>query len=696
MGGRHSRPTRRYPGSLIRSLSVQTPADIPVKGLTRSNSQSNSRPVMAEYLKVGDMQEAVMECPVCSYVFDSDDRTPRLMSCCVSSVCSTCITDIISRGGSNCIDCPLCRTSHSVTEGVESFPLERVMLKMVDYVKVQKGHKFPCTGCPDDNQAVARCKDCGLFLCEDCLSAHRRNGVTRDHTTVSFQELRNQSILTFGTSHHCGQHKLHPLQFYCRKCDKAICVSCTVVEHKEVNGHTIVSLDDICHERASQADSVLTSLDERIKSLGADVETMTKKKKILNTSKTAAKRQVASTFDALVESLKQRKAMLMTETDTRHEVHSTAIDRRLDETKSLISRVASAAEYIRHVRSKADEIESLQLFSQVKRVLDGIIDEEPEADDWERKGLGFDPAFARDVDKLIQNTGEIKTVTFMKDQLNSEAQTLYVQPAAHREAKNLQSHVTVFGHLGDERQPVHVNSLLGDRVIVLDDVKIDTRPAAIHCPRLRFDAICLSRDCSTTPEGVFVNRKLQKPTSGSDTGCRLKVGRRALVCPTLGGDGLQLWQTTVRAKIKTASADNSMIFEAAVTPRPVDAGFAQPCGFSLNLSDCHVHSQLCLKLRKDGELKADIPIGLNQPEVELILDLGFLLDGTKKQLHVLDLPARKTLVSVDGMDTSTPLWMVFYVDTPEESDIEVTLVSGADIEVTDKLAELLKMCVEEH
>ncbi|XP_071092819.1 protein PML-like isoform X1 [Haliotis cracherodii] len=690
MGGRHSRTTRQHPGSLIRSLSVQTPPDIPVKGVTRSNSQSSSRPVMAEYLKVGDMQEAVMECPVCSYVFDSDDRTPRLMSCCVSSICSSCINDILSRGGSNCIDCPLCRTSHTITEGVASFPLERVMLKMVEYVKVQKGHKFPCTGCPDDNQAVARCKDCGLFMCEDCLNAHKRNGVTRDHTTVSFHELRNQSILSFGTSHHCGQHKLNPLQFYCRKCDRAICVSCTVVEHKEVNGHTIVSLDDICDERASQADAVLTSLDVRIRLLGADIETMNKKKKILNTSKTSAKRQVESTFDALIESLKQRKVMLLTEVDTRYEVHSSAIDQRLDETKSLTSRVASASEYIRHVRSKADEIESLQLFSRVKQVLDGIVHEKPEADDWERKGLGFDPTFARDVDELIQHTGAIKTVTFMKDQTTSGAQTLYIQPSVPEEAKNLQSHVTVCGHVTDERQPFHMTSLLGDRVIVLDDITVDNRPAAIHCPRLRFDAICLSRDCSTTPEGVLVNWKLQKHPPGSETGCRLKVGRRALVSPTLGGDGLQLWQTTVRAKIKTASADNSMIFEAAVTPRLVDAGFAQPSGFSLNLSDCHVHSQLCLKLRKDGELKADVPIGLNQPEVEHILDLGFLLDGVKKHLHVFDLSARKTLVTIDNMDTLTPLWLVYYVDTPEESDIQVTLVSGVNIQVTDWLVDLLK------
>ena len=100
-----------------------------------------------------------------------------------------------------------------------------------------------CTSCDDNATVSAWCQDCQEWLCEDCVKAHHRVKVTKDHVIRPKEEVdlpdgggapqtethRGGEIKQF----FCKIHKQEPLKLYCETCDKLTCRDCQLLEHKE-------------------------------------------------------------------------------------------------------------------------------------------------------------------------------------------------------------------------------------------------------------------------------------------------------------------------------------------------------------------------------------------------------------------------------------------------------------------------------
>lgn len=171
-----------------------------------------------------------LECRVCADVF----KNPKILSC-LHSFCQKCLEsyDLIGAGTSSLV-CPLCRKLTEIPdEGPQCLPDNFLLTNALDQlsVKASKEYVLHCTNCEDNSEATSRCLECAEFLCVNCVHAHRRIRVTKDHRILSMDTLQADRQ-TLHRPSFCVQHEDEFYMFYCTQCDCLICRECTILDHR--------------------------------------------------------------------------------------------------------------------------------------------------------------------------------------------------------------------------------------------------------------------------------------------------------------------------------------------------------------------------------------------------------------------------------------------------------------------------------
>ncbi|KAL4230634.1 hypothetical protein ACF0H5_011011 [Mactra antiquata] len=103
-----------------------------------------------------------------------------------------------------------------------------------------------CEPCLCDHlevSAVSFCILCTEYMCSDCTKSHRRNKVTRNHTTLEGDDLPNDSavFVLMKKLTNCSDHPDVPLTFKCQDHKIFICTSCLVSKHRKCDNVSEIS-----------------------------------------------------------------------------------------------------------------------------------------------------------------------------------------------------------------------------------------------------------------------------------------------------------------------------------------------------------------------------------------------------------------------------------------------------------------------
>uniref|UniRef100_A0A8B9NHA3 E3 ubiquitin-protein ligase TRIM71 n=1 Tax=Accipiter nisus TaxID=211598 RepID=A0A8B9NHA3_9AVES len=120
-----------------------------------------------------------------------------------------------------------------------------------------------CSSCDEGNAASSRCLDCQEHLCDNCVRAHQRVRLTKDHFIERFAAAPGPAaagpaaplalsppfpaspynILSVfpDRASYCQHHDDEVLHFYCDTCSVPICRECTMGRHV---GHSFIYLQD--------------------------------------------------------------------------------------------------------------------------------------------------------------------------------------------------------------------------------------------------------------------------------------------------------------------------------------------------------------------------------------------------------------------------------------------------------------------
>ena len=286
----------------------------------------------------------------CVFCFQSVmGKKPRLLTC-LHSACLQCFEDKIRvsiRDSDNTnvvgldddgdevqmapeVTCPICKATTSEDE---------VMINhFVDIddeeEAVHNDDQHPCGSCEERAMATSKCNDCDEYLCNDCVRAHQRVKMTKDHEIIV---VASGYDIASGIKY-CDIHTNEKLTLYCESCDSLNCRDCQLSE-KHRNHRYRYS-----HEVAPEIKLTLMKNLGDIKMKKSGLE---ESRGILN----SRFEEVNIKENSLLQQLREIKSYLVSKIDTRcreleQEVRRQGKDKRklLDGRKTNLDRTFSQAD----------------------------------------------------------------------------------------------------------------------------------------------------------------------------------------------------------------------------------------------------------------------------------------------------------------------------------------------------------------
>ena len=123
--------------------------------------------------------------------------------------------------------------------------------------------ELKCDDCKKDGPVVALCIDCELYLCKVCHEYHSNKNT--EHNIVSLDvSSGTKSLASVQKVLYCPNHPKNELDYYCKTCDKIVCLYCTVKDHV---GHTHDIVEKTASEHRNVLRKIITPVDEMIENL---------------------------------------------------------------------------------------------------------------------------------------------------------------------------------------------------------------------------------------------------------------------------------------------------------------------------------------------------------------------------------------------------------------------------------------------
>lgn len=201
-------------------------------------------------LSGADSHDLLM-CDICLESYDDKDHEPKFLSC-HHSFCYTCLNQL-PRSAPSSIECPTCRHATQIGEvGIGTLQTNFYLAYMRETL-----HK---------------------------LGAPKTKG--------------------------CQKHSNQPMSFFCQKCGVSICRDCTVLDHKESEGHGIQDIAQaeteqrkVLKEKMLVGKDALSKLQAQMQNLEAEVGNLTIAKEV-------ALNELDHVFDRCIKMLEFRKLQL--------------------------------------------------------------------------------------------------------------------------------------------------------------------------------------------------------------------------------------------------------------------------------------------------------------------------------------------------------------------------------------------------
>ncbi|XP_033218838.1 E3 ubiquitin-protein ligase TRIM33 isoform X2 [Belonocnema kinseyi] len=197
-----------------------------------------------------DIRAFLSKCVFCNKTFASTDDLKLLE--CLHTICITCVADKCNDQNtsvdtevlveSSFIVCTIC----NVTSHAENLIENRFISKLIqeecnvgteEESKVTEEEKL-CTSCNEDARATSYCIDCEEFICQNCVMAHQRLKITKDHTIQPRGSVGTDESTKKGEKKNLGYlfcfiHPHEQLSLFCQTCDRLTCRDCQLTDHRD-------------------------------------------------------------------------------------------------------------------------------------------------------------------------------------------------------------------------------------------------------------------------------------------------------------------------------------------------------------------------------------------------------------------------------------------------------------------------------
>ncbi|KAJ8290791.1 hypothetical protein GJAV_G00017610 [Gymnothorax javanicus] len=311
------------------------------------------------------------------------------------------------------LQCPTCDQKVSISEfGVDALPSSNFLFSnLLDVVvSSEEQNKVNCRGlchphggllqpqlrgepqcssCDEGNHATSHCLDCREYLCDNCMYAHQRVRLTKDHfieqlleslhltsptnNSINSRPLpqlfqSNYSLLPIfiDRTRYCPQHDNEVLRFFCDSCSVPICRECSMGQH---TAHSVIFLQDAVQDSRATTIQLLSDAQQGREAIQLSIE---KAQAIAEQVEIRAK-VVQSEVKAITmrhkKALEERECELLWKVEKIRQVKAKALYLQVEKLHQNLSKLDST---IASVRQALEEGHTLEILLARERMLTQI------------------------------------------------------------------------------------------------------------------------------------------------------------------------------------------------------------------------------------------------------------------------------------------------------------------------------------
>lgn len=334
-----------------------------------------------------DRLYAQLVCPLCLERFDN----PKVLPC-MHTFCKRCIEQLSHNGetvgsngdigffGSGHLKCPTCQqdVQFSDDSGLESLPSNSLINNILDVVSSHEegfddgltdegssNSGYLCMSCDDGGRASSRCQECNEVLCDNCVRAHQRVRLTKDHYIVRFAadpSRQSTSALPLQVTSgrplsYCDTHEKEVVRLFCDMCNQAICRECALGSHK---GHNLIYLQDAVANSKSITLKLLADAKAGIHAIEESIEKTQRMAERVEMRAQEAATEVRAIMRRHMSALEERERELLQRVEKIRLVKGKTLHLQLEDLRRVLVGLTRTVEHIQKVLDCGTDLDVLK------------------------------------------------------------------------------------------------------------------------------------------------------------------------------------------------------------------------------------------------------------------------------------------------------------------------------------------------
>ena len=215
-----------------------------------------------------------------------------------------------------------------------------------------------CEHCDSGDSAVLRCTNCSVFMCEFCVTAHKRINATKGHQMLSLAEVQKLGSKALVKPAFCEKHTGETLKLFCETCEKTICRDCTIVEHRE---HEYEFVVDVAERERKIVQAVLQETKAKDGTVEEGLKAVQTMESLVETKIAEVSKEVYVFFDEQMKALQYLRANLQHEVRTQGQVKLKELGCQKEMLALSLAQLRSSVDFAERVLADGDGVELLSM-----------------------------------------------------------------------------------------------------------------------------------------------------------------------------------------------------------------------------------------------------------------------------------------------------------------------------------------------
>lgn len=379
-------------------------------GLAESSSEEQAS-ILARWLGTVPHVSSDLLSPLMASFSEQFSDTPPCLLCltrngdprvlpCLHTFCTRCLEDISRRGG--LLRCPTCQQE----VGAEDLALDCLPSNFFNILNVVVspddeyengelsgpgllGQGVPgarprgtplstlCSSCDEGAQATSKCQECVEYLCDNCVHAHQRVRVTKDHYIMRLKPEASKTLpspspiqpVSDRPPSYCELHEHEITRLYCDSCSKAICRECTMTEHQ---GHSFIYLRDAVENSKTVTVKLLEDAKSGLKDIEKNLsQTQTMMERVEVRAQAVAS-EVRATTRRHMTALEERERELLRRIDKIRTVKGHSLKSQMEELKMGLTALTASIDSIEDTLDKGTDVDVLNTKDRMVRDIQNL------------------------------------------------------------------------------------------------------------------------------------------------------------------------------------------------------------------------------------------------------------------------------------------------------------------------------------